>query len=434
MAQWTAATPAPSVESARIRRILTAVPKYCGSRPGARTRMSQGAASTTLSEISENTQTKARVSLRNKAVRSAPCAAVSRGTKAKMMLLISTELSMSRGPMATASESALLCVPSRYAISATRPTPSTLPVRTPATIVKPPRSRGLSTARVIARSGLTAADDSVEFSPDLKRRGRASRPRGAITCRLRRWGARASGRRQRGFVVREIGYFLDVLGMANLVVRVQHENRPALNSQFLDQSSVICAEGRIFVVGEHFQVIHGEGGAPAFLGERQVHAHRDYVHPRQVGRCLVETLGLRIANRRIERRYHADDAHPVAGVFQGDGLESPIHQAEIRSRIAHLEFGPHQRQGGALHRRCSCSFHISPYVFGDFNIVSTRRTEPARRLATGRCSCGKRRRARLPPTGPWTRWRGCRRRARAASPPNPPAAPRGWAQSGRAAP
>src|ERR1017187_3734372 len=404
MAQWTAATPAPSVESARIRRILTAVPKYCGSRPGARTRMSQGAASTTLSEISENTQTKARVSLRNRAVRSAPWAAVSRGTKAKMMLLISTALSMSSGPMATASESAKLCVPSRYAISATRPTPSTLAVRTPATIVKPPRSSGLSTARARARSGLTAADVSVESSPDLNREQPRFPLGAAFYVRpLRRCGARASGRRQRGFVVREIGYFLDVLGMANLVVRIQHEDRPALNSQFLDQSSVICAEGRIFVVGEHFQVIHGEGGAPSFLGERQVHAHRDDVHARQVSRCLVETLGLRIAHRRIERWNHADDAHPVAGIFQGDGLESPVHQAEIRSRIAHLKFRPHQRHGGALHRRCSCSFHNFSLVFGDFNIVSTRRTGPARRPATGRGSCGKRKRARLPRAGPWTR-------------------------------
>ena len=68
--------------------------------------MSQGAASITLSEISEKTQTKPRVSLRNSAVRSAPWAAVSRGTNAKMMLLISTELRVSSGPMATARESA----------------------------------------------------------------------------------------------------------------------------------------------------------------------------------------------------------------------------------------------------------------------------------------------------------------------------------------
>src|ERR1035441_8004076 len=98
-----------------------------------------------------------------------------------------------------------------------RPTPSTLPVRTPATIVRPPRTSGLSTARVLTRSALKAADDSVEFSPDLKRCGRASR-------------ARAAGRRQSGFVVREIGYFLDILGMTNPVVGIQHKNRPTLDS------------------------------------------------------------------------------------------------------------------------------------------------------------------------------------------------------------
>ncbi len=75
--------------------------------------MSQGAASITLNEISEKAQTKHRVNLRNRAVRSTPCAAVSKGTNAKMMLLISTELRVSKGPMATARESAALCVPSR---------------------------------------------------------------------------------------------------------------------------------------------------------------------------------------------------------------------------------------------------------------------------------------------------------------------------------
>ena len=89
-----------------MRRILTDVSKYCGSRPGASTRISQGAARITLAETSAKTQTKPRVSLRNSAVRSSPCAAVSMGTKAKTTLLISTELSVSSGPSATASESA----------------------------------------------------------------------------------------------------------------------------------------------------------------------------------------------------------------------------------------------------------------------------------------------------------------------------------------
>src|ERR1035441_7118280 len=83
----------------------------------------------------------------------------------------------------------------------------------------------------------------------------------AFNRRLRRWGARAAGRRESGFVVREIGYFLDILGMTNPVVGIENKNRPALNSQVLDQSSIIGAERRIFVVGEHFHLIHAEGSA-----------------------------------------------------------------------------------------------------------------------------------------------------------------------------
>ena len=49
----------------------------------------------------------------------------------------------------------------------------------------------------------------------------------------------AAGRRQRGFIVRVIRDFLDVLGVLDGVVLVHHENGPAFNSQFLDQSSVI---------------------------------------------------------------------------------------------------------------------------------------------------------------------------------------------------
>ena len=53
------------------------------------------------------------------------------GTNANTMLLMSTELNVSSGPIATASESAWLWVPSRYAVKATRSTPSTLPVSDP---------------------------------------------------------------------------------------------------------------------------------------------------------------------------------------------------------------------------------------------------------------------------------------------------------------
>src|SRR5437763_6893374 len=97
-AQWTAASPAENVESARMRRMLTEVLKYFGSSPGASARISQGAARITAAETSERNQTKQRESLRKRAVRSSPWAAVNMGTKAKTMLLISTELKVSRGP------------------------------------------------------------------------------------------------------------------------------------------------------------------------------------------------------------------------------------------------------------------------------------------------------------------------------------------------
>ena len=91
-----------------MRRMLIAVSRSIADPdPAPARRISHGAASMTdASETSAKTQTNPRISFRNRAVRSSPCAAVSMGTKAKTMLLISTEFSVSIGPIATASESA----------------------------------------------------------------------------------------------------------------------------------------------------------------------------------------------------------------------------------------------------------------------------------------------------------------------------------------
>ena len=95
-------------------------------------------------------------------MRCAPLRSVSMGTKANTMELMSTALSASSGPTATASESARLCVPSRYAVRATRAKPMMLPVTMPAPMVRPPRTSGLSTARVITRSAAkTGSGDCV---------------------------------------------------------------------------------------------------------------------------------------------------------------------------------------------------------------------------------------------------------------------------------
>ena len=96
-----------------MRRLSTAAPKYRGSRPGASAFISQGAPSITAAETAASAHVKQRLSFRKRAVRSSARQAVSMGTNAKTMLLISTEFNVSTGPIATASESARLCVPSR---------------------------------------------------------------------------------------------------------------------------------------------------------------------------------------------------------------------------------------------------------------------------------------------------------------------------------
>ncbi len=146
-----------------MRRLVTAAGKNRGSMPGASARISHGAPRMTAAATAVNTHTRQRFSLRKSAVRSAPAQAVSMGTKAKTTLLIITELSVSIGPMATASESAWLCVPRKDAVRATRPKPRMLPVSTPSTSVRPPRTKGLSTARASAPS-VAGGGGRVELS------------------------------------------------------------------------------------------------------------------------------------------------------------------------------------------------------------------------------------------------------------------------------
>src|SRR5207247_8218920 len=102
------------VEKERIRSTVTAASKCSGARPGAKARINQGAAMTTAAVSAADTHQKHRLNLWKSAARASP-AAVSIGTNANTTLLINTELRVSVGPIATASESALLWVPSRCA-------------------------------------------------------------------------------------------------------------------------------------------------------------------------------------------------------------------------------------------------------------------------------------------------------------------------------
>src|SRR5262249_25030268 len=158
------------------------------------------------------------------AMRCAGSQAVSIGTKANTMLLMSTEFKVSMGPMATASESALLCVPSKCAVSATRPKPMTLPVITPATRGSPPRTSGLSTARAIVRRSEATGDGGVLLSETSR-------------CDLR-CASRAARGSKRVFVVRMVGHFLHVFGVDHFIVGVEHEDGAALDAEVVDQSAV----------------------------------------------------------------------------------------------------------------------------------------------------------------------------------------------------
>src|SRR5579883_3075091 len=187
-------------------------------------------------------------------MRSGPSRAVNIGTNAKTMLLIRTEFKVSMGPIATASESARLCMPSSAAARATRPNPRILPMRTPATRVSPPRINGLSTARERPRSERRAESWEGKLRetseriplPCVSRTGWQGS--GALLPPLRGRRSGATRSRQRGLVVREVRNFLHVLRVPDLIVLVHHKDRAALDPQFFDQRAVVRAERAIFVV------------------------------------------------------------------------------------------------------------------------------------------------------------------------------------------
>src|SRR5579872_2643060 len=202
------------------------------------------------------------------------------GTKPKMIVLMSAWLRVSIGPIATASESAALRVPRKYAVRATRRKPSMFPVTIPATIVSPPRTSGLPAARA-------TLDSRLPSSRPARTLARRSGPGGVPGCVL--------GGREGGIVVRMVGHLFDILHVADKVLPVEHKNRPALDAQILDQRAVGFAEGTGAMVGQHLDPIHSESSAPALLRERQVHADGEDIHAGHLGRFFVEALGLQIA-------------------------------------------------------------------------------------------------------------------------------------------
>ena len=85
--------------------------------------------------------------------------------------------------------------------------------------------------------------------------------------------------------------------------------------------------------------------APAFLGERQIRGNGQDHHPvAQTGGFLVESPGLLVADRGIQRGDHADEAHLAGGIGQPDGFEVVGGQGKVGGRVTRLQLGPDQRQ------------------------------------------------------------------------------------------
>src|ERR1039458_5637009 len=116
--------------------------------------------------------------------------------------------------------------------------------------------------------------------------------------------------------------------MADLVVRVHDEDGAAFNAQLFDQGAVVGTARSVHVIREHLDLVDAEGPTPALLRERKVHADGDDIDAGKTGGLFIEALGLRVADGRIERGHHADDAHVRAGIFQGDRLEAGGYKVE----------------------------------------------------------------------------------------------------------
>src|SRR5437763_16489212 len=99
-----------------------------------------------------------------------------------------------------------------------------------------------------------------------------------------------------------VGHFLDILGVADLVLGIDHEDRAALDAKLFNQGAVVLAEGSVLMVREHFYAVDSERAAPPLLRKWQVHADRNDIDARKMDDLFVELLRLSVANGCVERR------------------------------------------------------------------------------------------------------------------------------------
>ena len=160
-----------------------------------------------------------------------------------------------------------------------------------------------------------------------------------------------------GVVVGVVGDFLNVLGVNNFVVLVDDEDGAGFHAPFLDEGAEGGAEGTGFVVREHLDFVDAHGGAPAVLGEGEI--HRDGVDGdvRELSGFVVEAFGLSVADGGVEGGDDAEDADAVAGGIEVDGFELVVDGVEVGGGVAGLQFRSDEGERIAFESSCSGTFH-----------------------------------------------------------------------------
>src|SRR5215469_7237927 len=152
--------------------------------------------------------------------------------------------------------------------------------------------------------------------------------------------------------------FLNVFGMADDVVLIDDEDRPAQDAKFFDQGSIVLTERAAAMIGDHFDVIDAESPAPTLLSEGKIHADGINPHSGKLAGFFIETLGLGIADRRIERWYDAENAYAVAGGFEIDRAQCVVDGLKVGRVVAGLELRANRRKRFSSECSCTLSFHI----------------------------------------------------------------------------
>jgi hypothetical protein len=155
-------------------------------------------------------------------------------------------------------------------------------------------------------------------------------------------------RLESGVVVGVLRDLLHVLRVRELALPVDHEHGARIEPELLHVHPVGVAEGHVPVIGERGDPGGAGRAAPAGLREGQVRAHGHDLDVGELAGFLVEPLGLQVADRRVERRHHGDDAHLAVGA-DARLAQRLVEQLHVGSRVPGSQLGSDQGERVAPH-------------------------------------------------------------------------------------